>query len=243
MESGWNYPNKVGVRTFMIGALIGYLLFMAAFIQDTEAIVFSAMVSGDDTLRTVRCPELITRGETGVIEVTVTNHSDKRLYRYVRTYVSEGYLTLKREINSSFYQDPGESTNLEWEVSADDAAWGYLIMAKVLVFKQTPLPSYVGTCAITSLDIPYVRGWHLIAVAAAASVILMGIGYRQYVLANRPLVRKKLTLANNLRVIAISVTVAMGMSLLFYELWYAELALFIFTTILMAESTFQFSQN
>ncbi len=241
MEGGWNYPNKVGVRKFMIGALIGFLLFMTAFIQDTEAIVFSAIVSGDDTLRTLRCPELITRGENGVIEATITNDSDKRLYRYVRTYVSQGYLTLKREMNASFYQAPSESTTLRWEVSADDAAWGYLIMAKVFVFKQTPLPSYVGTCGIISLDIPFIRGWHLIAIVAAVSLILMGIGYREYVLANRPLVRRKLSLAKNMRVIAVAVTLAM--SLMLFELWYAELALFIFTIILLAESTFQFSQN
>lgn len=240
MEVGWNKPNKTGIRLFMIGALIGFLLFLMAFIQDTEAIVFSAKVSGDDTLRTLYCPEIITRGETGMIEATVFNNSDKRLYRYVRTHISQGFLTLKKEINEVFYLDPGESKTLTWEVSSSDAAWGYVIMAKVYVFPQAPYPSYVGTCGITSLDVPWLRGWHLITIIAVVSVIMMGIGYRKYVKANQPLVRNKGSLAKNMVAIIVTVILAMGSMLL--ELWYIELVFFVFTIILLAESAFQFSQ-
>jgi len=241
MAAGWNYPNKTGITLFMIGALIGYLIFVGAFFQDTEALVFSASSSGDEVLRSMRCPEMITNGETGMIEVTITNNSDKRLYRYVRTDISQGFLTMKREINESFYMDPGESKTLTWEVSDDDAAWGYVILVKVFVFKQNPHPSMLGTCGIASLDIPFLRGWQLIIIAAAVSMGIMGIGYWKYVKANQPLTRKKRSLAVNMKVIAVTVMLAMGSMLL--EIWYMELVFFIFTIILLAESTFKFSQN
>ena len=95
MESGLNYPNKTGILVFMIGAIIGYLLFLSAFLQDYEALIFSATVSGDETLRSFSCPELITRGETGLVKATITNGTEKRLYRYVRANFSQGYFNLE----------------------------------------------------------------------------------------------------------------------------------------------------
>jgi hypothetical protein len=241
MEGGLNIPNKKGIWLFMIGALIGFLLFAAAFMQDTEAIVFSAASSADETLRSMRCPELITGGEIGVVEATVSNHTDKRLFRYVRTYISQGYLTYRHEINKSFYLEPGETRTLTWDVSSDDAAWGYVVLVKVVVFEHGPYPSMVGTCGIVSLDIPFLEGWHWVAMVIVVSLIIMGIGYRRYAKANQPLVWKKRKLANNMK--AIMVTVSLAMSTLFLEMWYVELIFFIFTIILMAESTFQFSQS
>ena len=68
----------------------------------------------------------------------------------------------------------------------------------------------------------------------------MGIGYRKYARANKPLVRKKRKIAMNLMVIG--VTVILAMASMFLELFYVELIFFIFGIILLAESTFQFSQ-
>jgi hypothetical protein len=241
MEGGWNIPDKKGIWQFMVGAVIGFLLFLMVFIQDTESTVFSANLSGDDTLRSLRCPEIITRGETGTISAKIVNHSDKRLYRYVRTHISQGFLTLKREYNEHFYMEPGETRTLSWEVSSEDAAWGYLVLAKVYVFPQKPYPSYAGACGITSLNLPKVRGWQLIVGIVTLSVFLMGTGYVQFARANKRLVGKKLSFANNMKVIA--ATVLLANATMFLELWFIELIFFIFTIILLAESAFQFSQN
>ena len=221
-------------------SLIGFTFFLIVFFQDTEAIVFSALASGDETLRSLSCPEIITTGETGEVGAKIANHTEKRQYRSVRTSITQGFLTLRREEMTHEYLDPGDELALSWTVYPEDAAYGYLILAKVFVFPQAPYPSYIGACGIMLLDLPWARGWMVIAAFWLVSLALMAAGYRQYAQANHPLVSKKLKLARNLRVIA--GTVVAGMATMFFEFWYIELALFIFTIILLAESVFSFSQ-
>ena len=123
----------------------------------------------------------------------------------------------------------------------EDAAYGYVILAKVYLFPQKPLPSYVGACGILVLDVPYLTGSQIVSIVAATSFIFMGIGYRRYVTHNQPLLGRKRGLAVNMVVIAVTVTLAIGTMLL--ESWYLGLVFFIFTIILLAESVFFFTMS
>ena len=66
-------PNKIGIPIFMVGAVIGFALFLVIFFQDTEAIVFSPLLSGESTLRAFSCPEIITPQETGTVRAKIHN--------------------------------------------------------------------------------------------------------------------------------------------------------------------------
>ena len=234
-------PNKAGIPLFMIGAVIGYALFLSTFLQDTEAIVFSALLSGQRTLTSLSCPEIITPQEVGIVRAKIHNPTEKTMYRSVRTHISQGFLTLIREHYEHYDLDPGETQQVSWEVYPGDAAYGYVILAKVYLFPQNPLPSYVGACGILMLDLPYITGWQFISVVVGVSLGLMGIGYRRYVTHNQPLLGRKRTLAVNMVVIAGTVTLAIGT--MFLESWYLGLAFFVFTLILLAESVFSFTMS
>lgn len=234
-------PNKTGIPLFVIGAVIGYALFVTTFMQDTEAIVFSALLSGQKSLTSLSCPEIITPQEVGTVRAKMHNPTEKPMYRSVRTHISQGYLTLIREHYEHYDLDPGETRQISWEVYPEDAAYGYVILTKVYLFPQNPLPSAVGACGIMLLNIPYLTGSQFIMIVAAVSFILMGIGFRRYVTHNQPLLGKKRTLAVNMVVIAVTVTLAIGT--MFLESWYLGLAFFIFTIILLAESVFSFSMS
>ena len=241
MESPGHIPNKRGVGKFLLGAIIGFVFFSAMFLQDTEAIVFSAGVSGDETLRSMRCPDLLTHDEIGKVSVTIHNRTEKSLYRTVRAHISEGFLTFKQEHTEIFEMQSGESRTLSWPVSVKQAAWGYVTLVKVYVLPQRPYPSYVGTCGIAWLDIPYLEGWQIITAVWLVSLALMGYGLKEFLEANKPLVRKKRSMARNL-VVIVGMVIA-GMASIFLEFWYIELLLFILTIILLAESVFAFSQD
>jgi len=234
-------PNKVGIPLFMVGAVIGYALFLSTFLQDTEAIVFSALVSGQKTLTSLSCPEIITPQEVGTVRAKIHNPTDKTQYRSVRTHISQGYLTLIREHYEHYDLDPGETKRVSWEVYPEDAAYGYVILTKVYLFPQQPVPSYVGACGVMMLNVPFLRGWQIISIVAAVSFTFMGIGYRRYVSHNQRLLGRKRTLAVNMVVIAVTVTLAIGT--MFLESWYLGLVFFIFTIILLAESVFFFSMS
>jgi hypothetical protein len=234
-------PNKRGVWLIMIGALIGFVFSANTFFQDTEAIIFSALVSGEKTFRSFSCPEILTKNETGEIRAKLSNPSSKTLMRSVRTHITQGYLTYMREFQNKYYLEPGESLELSWTIYPEDAAYGYLIMTKVFLFPQKPFPSEVGACGVMMLNIPLLKGWHIISLFFITSIPMMAIGYRRYVQANQPLIRKKKSLAINLLVV-IGITVT-GMCTMFFEFWYLELFLFIFTVVLLAETTFILSQT
>ncbi len=241
MDFRIHLPNKTGILTFMIGAIVGFGMFLNTFFQDTEAIIFSALVSGDSTLGSLSCPEIITTHETGEVRAKIHNPTKKEQYRSVRTNISEGFLTLRREIDEHYYLEPGETINVAWPIYPEDAAYGYLILAKVYLFRQDPLPSYVGACGVLVLDIPLIKGWHLIGLVWVVSLGLMAAGYRRYIRHNQPLNGRKRSLAVNLVVIA--ATVVLGNATMFIENWYLELVFFIFTILLLAESVFFFSQS
>jgi hypothetical protein len=241
MDFGNFRPNKTGILTFMIGVIIGFAMFLVTFLQDTEAIVFSALSSGEATLRSFSCPEIITASETGTVRAKIHNSTPKKQYRTVRTDITQGFLTFKRDFTDHYYLDPDETLELAWEIYPEDAAYGYLILVKVYLLPQRPLPSYIGACGVMVLDIPLIKGWHLIGFVWLVSAVLMAAGFRRYLRHNQPLIRRKRSLAVNMAAIAATVVVANATVLV--ENWYLGLGFFLFTWVLIAESIFSFSQS
>ena len=234
-------PNKGGIWIFMIGALLSFVLFFSNFLQDTEAIIFSALLTGDTVLTSMRCPEIITTAETGTIEAQVSNQADKSKLRVVRTRISKGHLTYARESQDNFYLDPGEHRDMTWTIYPEDAAYGYLVLTKVYVFPQDPMTSYVGTCGTMVLDLPFLRGWQIIAAINGLSLVMMAVGYTKYVRLNRPMFRRKRAVANLMLVIA--AVIITGMVVCVWENFYLELVLAVFGVLLFAEATFYISQS
>lgn len=234
-------PDKRGIPMFMLGAVIGFALFISTFLQDTESIIFAPLLSGDNPIIFLSCPEIITPQDEGVVRAKIHNPTEKMQYRSVRTHVSQGFLTLKREYYDHYNLEPGQTLPLSWQIGLEDAAYGYVILTKIYFLPQDPVPSYVGACGIMALDIPFFKGWHIIGSVVAVSFGLMGVGYFRYRKHNPLLQGRQRTLAVNLVVIAVTVT--LGLATMFIESWYLELAFFIFTMLLLAESTFFFSQS
>ena len=236
----WHLPDKTGISLFMLGAVLGLLFFVAMFLQDTEALALSASVSGDESLRSLSCPEILTYDEVGTVRAKLHNRTEKELYRTVRAHFSRGFILLENQFTDHYTMQPGETIPLSWEVLPSDAAWGYVSLAKVHVLRKSPYPSYVGTCGVIWLDLPYVQGWHLVSAAWGLSLGLMGTGLFRFRQANLPLIGKKRKLYKNL--VVVMATVLLAMCTLFFELWYLEVAFFIFTLILVAETAVAISR-
>lgn len=234
-------PNKKGITIFMVGAIMSLVMFVAFFLQDTEGLVFSAMLSGDTVLRSLSCPELITENEVGEIRAKLHNDTDKPQFRTVRTGITQGYLTLRREIVDHYTLEPGETRQLSWEFYPEDAAYDYLVLAKVYYYPQREVPSYIGICGVIVLQTTLLKGWQIIALVWLVSLSMMAVGYVRYVRHNQPMVRRRQTLAVNMRVIAI--TMILANATMFIENWYLEAVFFLFSIFLIAESIFSFSQN
>jgi hypothetical protein len=162
-------------------------LFGVVVWADFEAALFSPGIQQDAALRSLRCPVLITRSETGTVTASLKNPLERSTERYVEAHISDGYVTLMREINTRIPLDPGERQRLEWTVTADDAAFGRLVLVKVVLRARYPLPSRQGTCGILVVDVPFFRGNHFFALGFVVSLLSMAAGFGLWHRAGQPL--------------------------------------------------------
>ena len=198
-----NSENKairiLGVVIFSVGVLLGTALFAAIVWADFEASMFDLNMRGTASLKTLRCPVMMTATEAGTVRATFANPLERPVEFMIRAHISDGYVTLMREINSTLSVAPGETKPLEWPVAPDDAAYGRLILVRVRVGARYPLPSRHASCGILVLGLPCLTGNLIFALAFAASLLSMVVGAGLWIRANRPL-----------RELGLDVTRAMG---------------------------------
>ena len=179
--------RTLGVLIYSVGVLLGMALLGIVVWGDFESAMFDPTIKQDAPLNTLRCPVMMTKTETGTVTATFTNPLDRPIELYIRAHISEGYVTLMREINTELPLDVGETKPLEWTVTPDDAAFGRLILVKVTVNRKYPLPSRQGTCGILVVGLPYFTGNQIFTFALVASLLSMVAGAGLWVNANRPL--------------------------------------------------------
>lgn len=177
--SGWVYS---------LGALLGLVFFTLAVWGDFEAGLYDAVIQGDQRLETLECPKFIAPWETGTITASVSNPLGLDIDPRVRVHITAGFVTLMSEDMVTVNMAPGESKTLHWQVTADDAAFGgLLILTRVYVFRNHGLPSRDAFCGILVLDILGLSGQQIYDLSFAISIFLMLIGAGGWFVAHWPL--------------------------------------------------------
>ncbi len=177
--------RKLGVLWFSIGLLLGMAVSGGVLWGDLEASLFDSALGADEPLKTLRCPVILTSRETGTVSATFTNPGDRAVVRLIRAHISNGFVTLMREVSDRLALEPGETRKLEWTVTPDDAAWGHFILVRVHVLRSSPLPSYTGSCGVLVMNLPGLTGNQIIvltlllsALSTMAGVALVAAGSR-----------------------------------------------------------------
>jgi hypothetical protein len=174
---------------------------------------------------------MMTKAETGTVTATFTNPLERPIELYTRAHITEGYVTLMREVIATLSLNPGDTKPLRWTVTSDDAAFGRLILVKVTVNRKYPLPSRQGTCGILVVGLPYFTGTQVFALTFAASLLSMAGGAGLWIAANRPLKELGRDVIVAMGVLAGSVLVGMIISL--RGSWLFGGLVFVFTVLLI----------
>ena len=214
MKSQRQITRLLGVLVFSAGVLLGLALSAAAVWGDLEATLFGVSITADASLKTLKCPVMMTSTESGTVAATFSNPTDRQISPKIQTHISHGYVTLKREFRTRVRLAPGESQQLEWSVASDDAAYGYLILVKVLALGQYPLPSRQGSCGILVINLPSFTGKQIIAFSFATSLLSMVLGAALWVVSSQPLSKQGHGAVRAMSCIAITVLAAMLSALL-----------------------------
>lgn len=223
--------SAVAVVLLSAGVLLGLALTALATWGDLEGSLFDTDIGADASLGTLRCPILVTADETGVIRASFRNRSDRRMQPYIRAHITQGYISLMREIRTDLPLEPGERRSLEWTVTAEDAVFGRLILARVQAFRTYPQPTRRGSCGILVADVGGWSGKGITASVVVASLLSMGVGLGILIQRNRPLKGRKRNLIGASGFLMAMVAAGLLVSLL--QWWVLGLILLVVTVLLI----------
>ena len=232
MEKHNERTRLLSTLLFAAGLLLAAALAIVAFWPDMEASLFDSSLTAEESIDRLSCPLLITEDETAAIKATFGNPFDRSVSFLVRTRISQGGVTLMREFSEVVELEAGASRQLQWEVTADDAAFGRMVLARVYAFRRNPMPSRDAYCGIMVLGVTGLSGDAIAGMALVASLLAIGVGGAYWLHLERPLSGRRRDVARAIGAMAALVLVALLLSLL--GLWGAGLAIFVGIILLAA---------
>jgi len=179
--------RTLSIVLFAFGVLLGVAYFGAATWGDIESSLFDPSLGSGEPLDSMKCPVVISGAETGMVIVTLSNPTGETQRRFIRGHISEGFVSVMREINSRVEIEPGGSQRIEWQVTPDDAAWRRVILVRAYLFSSFPMPAQSATCGILVLNFLNLSGGQIVGLILAASLLLLGTGLWLWISSNQPL--------------------------------------------------------
>lgn len=168
--------NGLILILFVLSAAIGFVLLTVGVWGDVEASMFDITHKGEKRLGTLSCPVVITSQDREEFSAKFHNPLERDIKPAVRVRVSSGHLTMVEQDDVKFQLAPDESRKLAWPVDPDDAVYGKMVLVKVYMFRNYPIPSKHDTCGILVLDVPAVTGNQLVYGSLGLSAIGMVAG-------------------------------------------------------------------
>jgi hypothetical protein len=170
-------PRRMsGIGLFALGLLISLTLIVVALSPDLEADFYGFNVLSRVRLTGLRCPILMARDEQPLITARVTNESPYKTNIFMRAVISAPGLSTQEDRKLVAFE-PGQTKTITWPLSAEDAVYQNLILAKVYMGGAYPMPPAESTCGIYLLNLSGVRGsvvyWTLFGIGLAA--LLAGV--------------------------------------------------------------------
>lgn len=197
MPNRSSFTTRLSAALFIVGLILTTGISLAIFWPNLEASLFDTNTTAmaDSPLRTLRCPSAITVQETGQIQATFTNSGERESTFVVRARFSQGLATLMREETEVVRLAPGAQRVMSWPVTADDAAYGRVIMARVYVTASTIAAARQGSCGILLVNAAGVTGQQLIIASILVSLLVLGTGGGLWLGQQRPLTGRASDLA------------------------------------------------
>lgn len=205
------FGRLVAPTMFFVGLLCLAGMAFATSWPDMEASAFDSAtsLSADAKLRSLRCPWAIAADEVGSVGVDFANPTERATSFLVRSRITRGFVTYVRQDSQQLTLDPHESRTIEWPITADDAAYGRVVMARVLATRSAAQPAREGACGVLVIGVTGVRGqwvvWAGVLLGAAMATAGAALWYRR----RRPLRPRDRTIATRAGLLTTLVTASL----------------------------------
>ena len=195
--------HTLSLLIFVAGILIAMVVAAGIAWSNLEASLFDSSIASKEKLGSLNCPVFITPNEVGIVSATLHNPTEQEKTFYIRTHISEGFVTLKREFNDKIPVPPGEESEVKWEVYAKDAAYDRIVMFRTYVNTSYPLPSMGNFCGILLVNVPWLTGSQVFYLSLVLSLIFVVGGNWWWRKLNAPLEGKMLSVTNAMVALAV----------------------------------------
>ena len=143
-----------------------------------EALAFDSNLTAEARLSSLRCPVILTPGESGTVAVTVRNPNDYPIEAWVSAHISKLGMqeNMLRELSSAPLA-PGEKTTLRWEVSEQNKNNYGMVLARVyLRLTERHPPARTRHCGIMTIDLWGLSSGLILGMALVGGHILQAAG-------------------------------------------------------------------
>ncbi len=234
MNSKRFLPSLLAFLLFGVGLFAGLVWWGSSAWADLEASLFDPAIAADVVLNDLRCPQYITPQEISSVSIRLQNPTERILRQTARVHISYGFVTLMREENIIVEMQPRESRQLEWLVTADDAAWGRIVLVRLHLSRSFPLPARTATCGIMLVNLPYLNGSHISLVLAVITLTGTLAGWRLYTKIHQPLINRPRNVA--VLMLAWIIVLVAGNMLAYFGFWLPAGVLFLLSLIFLVIS-------
>ena len=168
---------NLGLGLYFAGILLGAVVAFLAVWGDLEASLFDTLFKAEQPLASLSCPVLMTLDEDVTIEAAFTNRGERDENLLVRARVSQGFASLIREERQTLSLPPGGNDTAVFQVTADDAAWDRVVLARVTTTRNAPYRRLVGSsCGVLLVPVRGVTGQQIWLSLISLSLILTILG-------------------------------------------------------------------
>ena len=215
-----------GVLVYILAVMTGLLLILISTWGDMEADSYGFPRRANSSLSGLDCPILLTRNETGIISLSLSNPTDQPLHPSARTEISAAF---EPEVSvESFELAPGESKRLEWSLKPENIVLGNFILANVQVYATYPIPNREKTCGILIMDLP---GSGSIIVTALAAFTVIGLGWGLYLMSKSTFLKNRAPLTWN-AILFLSALIFIGLILSVTGSWVPSLGILVLSVLI-----------
>jgi hypothetical protein len=196
--------RNIGFVLFLLGLFSFAFIGLVSIWGDIEASFFNASLMSAEKLKSLSCPPVIMKNEIGFITADFTNPTGKPIDLEIRTYVTDGFVTLMTEYISEISLSPGESQSVEWAVTAEEAAYNRLVLARVHRMKEYPLPYANAACGIVVINLPFSNGILFVIMIMGFAVLLSAFGIVLWALHSKPIVWRRMKIFKAMIILAVT---------------------------------------
>lgn len=239
MAMNKKHLRTIGLILFIFGTFLLIYIGVLSTWGEVEASFFNAALRSDEPLSTLKCPAVITPNENSYVSASFFNPEDKPIELEIRTYVTEGFVTLMTEYITDVPLEPEETKFIQIPIFPENAAYNRFVMVRMHQMKQVPLPYKNASCGVVLVNVPLLTGNQFIIVNLSLGLILAALGITIWARNSRPLIWLRLSKFRAMLIFTFAALVFAIVALLNY--WFFAILLLVICVLMGIGMVFHYS--